>query len=114
MNSERDRRDKPVPVPGGRKPGPPRPGASRAVKKALRRGPAYEKSRLVLGPLNYGLMGAGAVSALVGFALLAAHDISLAPFLLVLGYCVLIPAGLLLERVPGRKPGAAGAPTEGE
>lgn len=92
-----------------------RPGASRVVKKALKRGPSFEKPRLVLGPLNYGLMGAGALSVVVGFLLLAARDISLAPFLLVLGYCVLIPAGLLVERVPGRSTqGASPAPSEGE
>lgn len=112
MSNDRDRRGKPAAA--ARKPAPPRPGASRAVKRALRRGPAYEQSRLVLGPLNYGLMGGGLLSILVGFALLAARDISLAPFLLVLGFCVLIPAGLLVERVPGRKPGGPDASPGGE
>jgi hypothetical protein len=114
MSVDRDRRGNPAPGGPARKPGSPRPGASRVAKKALRRGPAFERPRLVLGPLNYGLMGAGVLSILVGFSLLAARDISLAPFLLVLGFCVLIPAGLLVERVPGRKPGASEAPTEGE
>jgi hypothetical protein len=114
MSNDRDRRGKPTPGAAARKPAPPRPGASRAVKRALRRGPAYEQSRLVLGPLNYALMGGGLLSILVGFALLAARDISLAPFLLVLGFCVLIPAGLLVEQVPGRKPGGPEAPTGGE
>jgi hypothetical protein len=114
MSFERDRRGKPAPAGAGRRLGAPRPGASRAAKKALKRGPAFERPRLVLGPLNYALMGAGVVSILVGFALLAARDISLAPFLLVLGFCALIPAGLLVERVPGRKAGAADASNEGE
>jgi hypothetical protein len=112
MSNDRDRRGKPAAA--ARKAAPPRPGASRAVKRALRRGPAYEQSRLVLGPLNYALMGGGLLSILVGFALLAARDISLAPFLLVLGFCVLIPAGLLVERVPGRKPGGPDASPGGE
>jgi hypothetical protein len=80
------------------------------VKKAIKRGPSYEKPRLVLGTLNYALMGLGVLSAVVGFLLLSARDISLAPFLLVLGYCVLIPAGLLVEHVPGAKgPGSDAA-----
>ena len=69
---------------------------------ALRRGPAYQDSRLVLGPVNYALMSGGVVAAVVGFYLLALGEMSFAPILLVLGYCVLIPAGLLIERVPGR------------
>jgi hypothetical protein len=60
-------------------------------------------------------MGAGLASIVVGFLLLASREISLSPFLLVLGYCVLIPAGLLIERVPGRsRSGPTGTPNEGE
>lgn len=114
MSVQRDARGKSAPGGAARRPGPARPGVGRAAKKALGKGPGFERPRLVLGPLNYGLMGAGLLSILVGFSLLAARDISLAPFLLVLGFCVLIPAGLLLERVPGRKAGGPGAPTEGE
>lgn len=84
-----------------------------AVRRALRRGPAYRESRLVLGKLNYALLAGALVSIVVGFLLLARRETSLAPVLLVLGYCILIPAALLLERVPGRsgsgQPGAEGS-----
>jgi len=84
-----------------------------AVRRALRRGPAYRESRLVLGKLNYALLAAAVVSIVLGFLLLARRETSLAPALLVLGYCVLIPAALLLERVPGRtgsgQPGSEGS-----
>ena len=73
-----------------------------AVRRALRRGPAYRESRLVLGKVNYVLLAAALVSIVLGFLLLARRETSLAPALLVLGYCILIPAALLLERVPGR------------
>ena len=90
-------------------------GSPPAVRRALRRGPAYYQSRLVLGPLNYGLMSAGLISIVAGFLLLARRETSLSPALLVLGYCILIPASLLLERVPGRPgPGQMGPTGEGE
>ena len=92
-----------------------RTGSSPAVKRALRRGPAYHQSRLVLGRRNYLLMAAGVVAIVIGFLLLDQREMSIAPALLVLGYCVLIPAGLLWEQVPGRagqgRPGPGG---EGE
>jgi len=92
-----------------------RSASSPAARKALKRGPAYHQSRLVLGRRNYMLMAAGAVAIIVGFILLDKRETSLAPALLVLGYCVLIPAALLWEQVPGRtgqgRPGPGG---EGE
>ncbi len=104
-----------APRPAGSRPGAPRPGTSRAVKKAIRRGPAFERPRLALGRANYALMAAGLVSAIAGFVLLRDRDISLAPILIVLGYCVLVPAGLLIEHLPGRKrTDASGGPSEGE
>ncbi len=97
------------------RPGAPRPGASRAVKRASRRGPSFGRPRLALGRANYALVTAGVVSAILGFVLLRDRDISLAPILIVLGYCVLVPAGLLIEHVPGRKrTDASGGPSEGE
>lgn len=93
----------------------PRKAPNPAVRRALRRGPAYRESRLVLGKLNYALLGAAAVAIVLGFLLLARRETSLAPALLVLGYCILIPAALLLERVPGRSGQGQPGPTgEGE
>jgi len=92
-----------------------RPQTSAAAKRALRRGPAYQQSRLVLLKRNYLLMAAGAVAIVLGFFLLSNKEISVAPALLVLGYCVLIPAALLWEHVPGKPgPGRPGPGGEGE
>lgn len=38
---------------------------------------------------------AGMVLIIAGYVLLAANDITFAPVLLVLGYCVLVPAAFL-------------------
>lgn len=46
---------------------------------------------------NYAIMGAGIVTIIAGFISLASGSITLAPILLVLGYCVLIPVGLLVK-----------------
>ncbi len=93
---------------------PPRKGASRAVKRAIARTPVYEPSRIVLRPFNYALMAAGVLAFIIGFALLHTQDITLAPLLIVLGYCVLIPAGLLIERVGRRKREEPPAENKGE
>ncbi|MEX0690468.1 MAG: hypothetical protein WD043_01350 [Gemmatimonadales bacterium] len=53
-------------------------------------------ARLHFGPRNYVLMGAGLASLAIGYVLLAGGSTTLAPVLLVLGYCVLFPLGLAL------------------
>jgi hypothetical protein len=53
-------------------------------------------ARLHFGPRNYALMGAGLASLAIGYVLLAGGSTTLAPVLLVLGYCVLFPLGLAL------------------
>ncbi|MGB9742386.1 MAG: hypothetical protein ACP5JB_05450 [candidate division WOR-3 bacterium] len=44
---------------------------------------------------NYLLLGAGLLTIIAGFISLNAGSITLAPVLLILGYCVLIPLALL-------------------
>ncbi len=41
------------------------------------------------------IFAAGIVSIIIGYAFLAGNDITIAPLLLVLGYCVLVPLSLL-------------------
>ena len=54
------------------------------------------QSRLQFGRVNLALLG-GAVLALAGgYMLLAQGSTTAAPVLLVLGYCVLLPLGLIL------------------
>jgi uncharacterized membrane protein len=73
------------------------------ARRTPRRAPAYQQSRLVLLKRNYMLLAAGVVAIVIGFVLLASKEISLSPALLVLGYCVLIPAGFLWEHVPAKE-----------
>lgn len=60
-------------------------------------GSKLSKSRAIpLGPRNLALLGAGALSLVAGYLLLASGSTSLAAVLLVLGYCVLLPLGIAL------------------
>jgi hypothetical protein len=65
--------------------------AKKAKKGGVVSGPEFDKR-------NYLLLGAGLVLIVLGFILLATGDITLAPILLVLGYCVVIPLGMLLPK----------------
>ncbi len=53
-------------------------------------------ARLEFGRANVILLGSAVASLVVGYVLLAGGSTTLAPILLVLGYCVLFPAGLAL------------------
>ena len=55
------------------------------------------------GILNSLLLGVGLVVLAVGYLALSKGSITMAPVLLVLGYCVLIPASLILR---GRNQGS--------
>jgi len=46
---------------------------------------------------NYLFFGAGLISVVLGFILLAGGSIVLAPILLVIGYIVFFPLGILLK-----------------
>lgn len=50
-----------------------------------------------LAPANYIMMGVALVIIAIGFITLSKGSITLAPILLVLGYCVLVPLSLLLK-----------------
>lgn len=54
-----------------------------------------------LGPVNFAFFGAAIVAIVVGYWFLDRGSITAAPILLVLGYAVLFPAGLLLGRGDG-------------
>ncbi len=45
---------------------------------------------------NIGLFGGGIAAIVVGYLLLSQGDVTLAPILLVIGYCVLIPLAFIL------------------
>ncbi len=54
------------------------------------------RARLRFGPKNYALLAAAVVSLAAGYWLLSQGSTTLAPILLVLGYCVFFPVGLAL------------------
>ena len=54
----------------------------------------------LFGRRNWQWLGAGLVTIVAGFIALSMGSITLAPLLLVDGYCVLIPVGILVG--PGR------------
>lgn len=57
---------------------------------------AKETAILPFGKKNYLAFVIGLVVIAAGFILLAAGDITLAPILLVAGYCVIIPVAILM------------------
>ena len=70
----------------------PTPAQTRATAST----PADTEGSLRFSPLNLALLAAGLVAIVVGYMLLAGGDIVAAPLLLVLGYAVLIPLGIIL------------------
>ena len=71
----------------------PTPAPSRATPPAA--APEAEGS-LRFSPKNLALLGAGLAAIILGYVLLGGADNTLAPLLLVLGYAVLIPLGIIL------------------
>ena len=59
-----------------------------------------EKGGLPFGPKNYAIMGAGLLAIILGYISLGSGSITLAPILLVIGYCVLFPVGIILKGRP--------------
>ncbi len=49
------------------------------------------------GPRNYIIFAIGLLVIIVGYISLSAGSITLAPILLVLGYCVLIPLAIIIK-----------------
>lgn len=66
-----------------------RPAASTAAADAVEAGVRFS-------PRNLAFLAAGLVSIIAGFALLAGGSTVAAPLLLVLGYAVLVPIGIIL------------------
>ncbi|HHI03227.1 MAG TPA: hypothetical protein ENL22_06885 [candidate division Zixibacteria bacterium] len=65
------------------------------VKKEKKR--ADEGFEWPFGPRNYILFAIGLLVIIVGYISLSAGSITLAPILLVLGYCVLIPISIIIK-----------------
>ncbi|MER3524606.1 MAG: hypothetical protein C4326_11230 [Ignavibacteria bacterium] len=75
------------------------------MAKQIARGKRSKKvETLPLGPENFMIMGLGVLVIIAGYIALAIGPIEgflplvLAPILLVLGYCVIIPVGILFKK----------------
>jgi hypothetical protein len=55
-----------------------------------------EGDSLGFGRINYILMGVGLILIIIGYVFLALGDITIAPILLVLGYCGVLPTAILI------------------
>jgi uncharacterized membrane protein HdeD (DUF308 family) len=65
-------------------------------KKRQKAKPATAK-RLVFGKRNWLALLAGVSTIVLGFLALSTGSITLAPILLVLGYCVIVPLAILIK-----------------
>jgi len=71
-----------------------------ATKTKKKKAAPVEEMRWPFGPKNYLYFAIALVVIVVGYILLGQGDITLAPILLVLGYCVLIPVAILVKGRP--------------
>ena len=72
------------------------PDKTRGADKPRSRGPARPATpTLSFSRINAILLGSAAASIALGYLLLARGSMTLAPILLVLGYCVLLPVGII-------------------
>lgn len=78
--------------------------ALKTSKRAGRKAPEADLG-FDWGPLNSLLLALGAAVITGGYLALSRGSVTLAPVLLVLGYCVLVPASLLMR---GRKAATSG------
>jgi hypothetical protein len=67
-----------------------------ASSKQAAKGRGREAVRIRWARRNIGLFTGGLAAVVLGYVLLAQGDITLAPLLLVAGYCVLIPLAFIL------------------
>ena len=66
-------------------------------KKEKKKFKKMVESKLSFSKWNYIIFFSGIIVIAVGFYVLAKGSITLAPILLVLGYCVLIPISIMIK-----------------
>ncbi len=62
----------------------------------------YDEIKWPFGPRNYLIFGLAMVVIVLGYVALGYGSITLAPVLLVLGYCVLIPVAIIIKGRPDK------------
>ncbi len=71
-----------------------------AAKSKKKQDNNAEEFKWPFGRRNYMLFGAAMLSIIIGYIALGQGSITLAPILLVLGYCVLVPVSLIIKGDP--------------
>jgi hypothetical protein len=79
--------------------------AQKRKRQARRAGTRQPSMRVRFGRRSLISFGAGGVSIVVGYLTLASGSITLAPVLLVAGYCVFFPMGILMSERPAARRG---------
>lgn len=74
----------------------PRPAPSSQSRAAVPAPAADTESTLRLSPLNLSLLAGGLAAVVFGFMMLAGGSTVGAPLLLMLGFAVLVPLGIIL------------------
>jgi len=67
------------------------------VAKAKKSAEVHEEDKWPFGSKNYILFAVAMVVIIIGFVTLGQGSMTLAPVLLILGYCVLVPAALIVR-----------------
>ncbi len=68
-----------------------------ATKAKKKEEPIQEEVKWPFGPRNYLFFGLAMLSIIIGYVALGKGSLTLAPILLVLGYCVLVPIALIIK-----------------
>ena len=68
-----------------------------AAKQKIKKDNNSQEFKWPFGKRNYMFFGAAMLSIIVGYIALGQGSITLAPILLVLGYCVLVPISLIIK-----------------
>lgn len=71
-----------------------------ATKTKKKEEPVQQEVKWPFGPRNYMVFGAAMLTIILGYIALGKGSITLAPILLVLGYCVLVPVALIIKGKP--------------
>ncbi len=74
-----------------------------AVKTKKKTSSDQQHSKWPFGTRNYLVFALALVVIIIGYVTLGQGSITLAPILLVLGYCVLIPVALIIRGEPEHK-----------
>ncbi|MFZ1684781.1 MAG: hypothetical protein WAU88_11745 [Candidatus Zixiibacteriota bacterium] len=86
------------------------PAPKPKVKLATKGASISAPEKWPFGKKNYYWFGAALVTMIIGFVLLGTGSITLAPLLLVIAYCVLVPVAILVKDEPKSDTGGPSEP----